>query len=145
MAKNLWEKGKESVSHPTRTVKNLICWLACIVVTVALVAGSMISPQISIAQGDVANEDIFYEGAVITYTSQIRTSAARTEAAAQVAQVFRIDNEVLTTAVDELNSIFAFVNSVKNKTDSTEAEAISSVRSRVPGGYNDSVLTYLLG
>ena len=103
--------------HPTRTFKNMLCWLVCIAVTVVLIAGSIISPQISIAQGDVASEDIFYEGAVMTYTSDIRTSAARTEAAAQVAQVFRIDNEVLTTAVDELNSIFAFVNSVKNKTD----------------------------
>lgn len=144
MAKNLWEKGKEGVVHPTRTFKNMLCWLVCIAVTVVLIAGSIISPQISIAQGDVASEDIFYEGAVMTYTSDIRTSAARTEAAAQVAQVFRIDNEVLTTAVDELNSIFAFVNSVKNKTDSTEEEAISSIRSRVPGGYNDSVVTYLL-
>ncbi len=104
----------------------------------------LVETQITSVEGDIAGEDVFYNGNTTTYTSQIRTEEARSAAADTVEQVYRIEDAILEEILLEINEDFQIIEDLQNDTETELSAKIQSLNNQLPGEYNDDLLTYVL-
>ncbi len=126
-------------------LKNTLWWGLFIALTTLILASGIKNPSLNLYEGEIAADDVYYQGAVITYTSQIRTQEARTNAASQVAQIYRIDYQAAGEATESVSQAFKLIIETKNREDIETEDKIKSLEEKIPGEYNPSVFNYLMG
>ena len=122
-----------------RRIARLLGLAAAIALAFAILAVDLFTSHITYTEGDIAAEDLYYKGATTTYESDIATQAARNEAAAQVGQVFVIDEEVWNSLEAQLREYGREVAA-----DPSTTQGLAAVRSALPGNYSDDCLYYML-
>lgn len=127
-----------------RKVKNTFWWALFITITTLVLASGITNPSLILSEGEIAPEDIYYQGSVITYTSEIRTAEARTQAASRVEQIFSVNPQVVQTATNYINQSFGEILEYKNLADMPESQKIAQLKEKIPGDYDAAVLGHLL-
>lgn len=142
---------KEGRTHPSpaaikrgklrrrRRAARLLGLAATIALAFAILAVDLFTNQISYTEGDIASDDLYYRGATTSYESELATLSARNEAAAQVGQIFVVDEEVWQSVENQLREYSRTVAS-----GSANDQGLASVRSALPGNYSDDCLYYML-
>ena len=102
------------------------------------------SPQVSMEEGDIAGEDVYYTGETTTYDSEVATEEARNAAAASVTPIYIIDETVEETLLEEINSYFAALSRVAVNYDAWDSQAHDELRTKIPGNYTDQTLAAML-
>jgi putative nucleotidyltransferase with HDIG domain len=115
--------------------KTLWVWLIFILFSAYILSTSVITPYFDVSEGEISSEDVFYQGAVITYTSQIRTAAARVQAASQVEQIYIIDVAAVESVLSYLNTAFSSLLSVKSSLEGEEPLTLEYLKTQIPGDY----------
>lgn len=121
-----------------RTVR-FVGLAATILLAFAILATDLFTNRISYAEGDIAADDLYYKGANTTYESELATQNARNEAAAQVGQVFVVDDEVWQSLENQLRDYGRQVAQ-----SSAGSQGLAAMRSALPGNYSDDCLNYML-
>lgn len=142
---------KEGRTHPSpaaikrgklrrrRRAARLLGLAATIALAFAILAVDLFTNQISYTEGDIASDDLYYRGATTSYESELATLSARNEAAAEVGQIFVVDEEVWQSVENQLREYSRTVAS-----GSANDQGLASVRSALPGNYSDDCLYYML-
>ncbi len=125
-------------------LSNVFWLLLCIILSVVILSVDLVEDQVFVAENEIAGEDVYYRGNTTTYTSEIRTEEARTEAAAAVNPVYVIDETVLTLLQDEIQSYFDAIGKVAGAYDYYGSDALTALREELPGSYADSTLQSML-
>ena len=123
---------------------NVLLLAVFAVLSAAILAFKMLPPQIISVEGEVAGEDVFYEGPTTEYDSQLLTAVARTEAAAQVKQEYQIDAAVLKKLTEQIIDDFNSLESLRNNTVLDSESLLNAVRNALPGEYTEEGLRYVL-
>jgi putative nucleotidyltransferase with HDIG domain len=105
---------------------------------------SAVSPQVAVKEGDIAQEDIYYKGAAITYTSQVQTNQLRNQMAGQVEQIYYINAKVTADIIDETQALFAEIDQIKKAADLSDYEKTGELKKLIPGNYSYEVAQYVL-
>lgn len=113
------EMPKENLSK-NKIVRAVMWWLFCIIIGTVILSIGFYPTQVSVKVGDVAQNDVFYNGAVTQFVSDIRTQEAQNKAALTVGQKFFRDQAVDNEILEEIDSFFAGVTSIMQ--DETLAE-----------------------
>lgn len=109
-----------------------------------VLALNLISARVSLVAGEIAAEDIYFNGTTTTYASDIRTEESRALAAAQVGQVYVIDDAVEQNLLIYVDDCFASIlDAAYNKKYASNFN-ISSLEEILPGTYSESTLNELL-
>jgi putative nucleotidyltransferase with HDIG domain len=144
MVNSIWDRNNNKTGFRTRKkMRHRLWWLFFVVLSVILVSAAAVSPQVSVQEGEIAQEDLFYKGAATTYTSEVRTNQLKNQMAGQVEQIYDIDESVLNNILSQVEQLFNDIRQVKNN-ESTAQERAHQIRNLVPGGYSDSIVNYIL-
>jgi len=146
MNKTFWNKDKETVSlgfWGRRKVRRAILWAFFIILSTLILSIDVLPEQTSLKEGDIAQEDVFYEGADYTYVSQIRTTEAKNQAASGVEQVYHIDGQVLNDLQGTIDGDFLSINRIANNGQS-KSEQVAALEEVLAGDYDDTILQYML-
>lgn len=138
------KKNKKRRKQATRLWIKLTMFALFALASFAILSVNVLPAQISSAEGDVAGEDVFYTGHTMSYASQLRTAAARTEAASQVEQIYVIDETVLEGMLGQINADFEAINTLRNNTILDEESHRTALQNALPGEYEQPVLQYML-
>ena len=128
---------------PRLWLKVMLLAIFALLITVIL-AFDILPAQTIFIEGEIASEDKYYSGPTVPYPSQISTAAARNEAAANVKQIFTIDDTVLTRLLTQINNDLATLESLRNNTVLDIDSRLAALRYDLPGEYTDEVLRYVL-
>ena len=118
--------------------------IACIVLVTMILSINLLPSQVSLSDGDMAGEDVYYTGATTTYISTILTNEARSSAAADVGQIYVIDEAVVENIHNIIDEYFNSLNLAAGKMDIEGVDYLEELRNSLPGVYDDSVLKSLL-
>ncbi|MGI5891582.1 MAG: HD family phosphohydrolase [Bacillota bacterium] len=144
MVKNIWDKDNRKVLFAGKKLRRRLWWFIFIAITVVVLAATVVNPQVSVKEGEIAQEDLYYKGATITYTSQIRTTQLRNQMAGQVEQIYRIDEKATREVLNEARQIFTSIKQIKDNEQLTGQEKLQQIKNLVPGNYQDHVVYYIL-
>lgn len=140
------QQKRSTVRKRTRLLR--VCGLIALIVLAFLILSIKLLPeQVSLSEGEIASEDVFYSGTTTTFVSAIQTELLKNEAAAAVGQIFNIDEEV-TQGV--LSSLDQFAQRVGNAAtlaaveDADLEKIYSELRANLPGDYADELLADML-
>ena len=132
----LFEVGKRSYF--------IFWWGLFILLSFAILSTTIGSSQVSLSAGEIAPEDIYYDGSAMTYTSDLRTEDARNKAAESVEQIYKVDEQVLKDVESYIDGAFNdIIKYAQDESISTD-EKLSLLKPKYPGSYSDSALSYLL-
>ncbi|MCR4962935.1 MAG: HDIG domain-containing protein [Firmicutes bacterium] len=139
----------EGKAKPARPKKKSSSWpqyrrlltFAALALAVALILSIRLAGgnAVSLNVGEIAGEDVYYQGAVATYTSEIRTEEARTIAAAKVEQIFNVDPQAANDLSDTVDQYFQDIQNAQ-----TEEDGLSRLAAALPGSYEDGTLQAIL-
>lgn len=118
-----------------------------ILVSCAILSIDLLPKQVSVAEGEIADEDIYYEGATTSYTSAIRTDEAKNLAADEVADIFYTDETVAENLLAQVNTYADALTSAAQTMqaeDSDRAAVLEELRAALPGEYNEETLLHML-
>lgn len=121
--------------------------LVLILLTAGILSIDLLPRQVSLAEGEIAGEDIYYEGATTSYTSALRTDEAKNQAAEAVEDIYYTDETVtdnLLAAIDGYaETLDAAALALQEGGD--ESAVLSSLREDLPAGdYGDGILNTML-
>lgn len=121
--------------------------LVLILLTAGILSIDLLPRQVSLAEGEIAGEDIYYEGATTSYTSALRTDEAKNQAAEAVEDIYYTDETVtdnLLAAIDGYaETLDAAALALQEGGD--ESAVLSSLREELPAGdYGDGILNTML-
>lgn len=96
------------------TARRVLWWVIFFFLTFLILATNFITEQVALKPGDIATKDVIYRGfGTVTYTSEIKTSEAKTQVARDVEQIYKVDPQVLTQLETKIDSVFQQMISVK--------------------------------
>ncbi len=101
---------------------------------------NLISTRVSLDVGEIAGEDIYYDGVTTSYVSQLRTEEARAVAAAQVGQIFVEDPTVARNLLAYIDQCFEDLLAAKTGQTMT----VSELAAALPGQYSQDTLDAML-
>lgn len=121
--------------------------LVLVLLTAGILSIDLLPRQVSLAEGEIAGEDIYYEGATTSYTSALRTDEAKNQAAEAVEDIYYTDETVtdnLLAAIDGYaETLDAAALALQEGGD--ESAVLSSLREELPAGdYGDGILNTML-
>lgn len=121
--------------------------LVLVLLTAGILSIDLLPRQVSLAEGEIAGEDIYYEGATTSYTSALRTDEAKNQAAEAVEDIYYTDETVtdnLLAAIDGYaETLDAAALALQEGGD--ESAVLSSLREGLPAGdYGDGILNTML-
>lgn len=119
-------------------------WGIFILLSFFILSTTIVSTQVTLKEGEIAPEDIFYNGSAITYTSELRTTDARNLAAKGVEQVYKMNEQVLKDVGMFIDDAFSKIIRLAEDNDRSGAEKIAVIKQAYPGTYSDAALSYLL-
>ncbi|MCI8335713.1 MAG: HDIG domain-containing protein [Peptococcaceae bacterium] len=123
------EMPKENIPK-NKAVRAVMWWLFCILIGTVILSVGFYPTQVSVRVGDVAQNDVFYNGAVTQFVSDIRTQEAKNKAASTVGQKFFRDQAVDNAILNEIDQFFTGVISVlHNETLLEEGAKETAVKS----------------
>ena len=122
---------------PWRQYRRILTF-AALAVAIALILSIRLNGinAVSLAVGEIAGEDIYYQGAAATYTSQIKTDEARAIAAAQVEQIFITDQQAVDNLTANINQYFQEIKNFQ----AAGMEDVAALAERLPGTYEEETL-----
>ena len=106
-----------------------------IVVSWAIMSIGFLPAQVALTEGEIAQDDYFYDGATVTYVSDILTEEARNDAAAAVEEQYIVDDTALANLLEEIDGYFTVISRAANG-----ELAVSEIRAALPGEYTDAAL-----
>ena len=130
-----------------------ICGLiAAILLMFGVLAVDLLTDRVSYEVGEIALEDVYYTGATTSYESAIATEQARNQAAAQVGQVFLVDETVAASMEAQLAAYAAAVTDCAARVNTTAEDGawlgaqqlLPQLRPELPGAYSDDSLIAML-
>ena len=116
------EMPKENLSK-NKMVRAMLWWLLCIVIGTMVVSIGYYPDQVLVKAGDIAQNDVFYNGPVTQFVSEIKTQEAQNKAAATVGQKFFRDRSVDNAILEEIDDFFISVRyTLPEEIDLTQEE-----------------------
>jgi len=116
----------------------------CIIVATLILSFNLLPLQVSLKAGDIAAEDVYYEGTTTTYVSTLLTQAAKNKAADEVGQILKLDNTVLSKVMSDIDENFAAIIQAANDETLNDGARLYVLRESLPGTYSDEMLRYIL-
>ncbi|MBR2783734.1 MAG: HDIG domain-containing protein [Firmicutes bacterium] len=130
---------KRSQQRRQRRIARLVGLGVMVLLAFGILSVDLLTGSLSYSEGDIATEDLFYSGTPTTYESELATEEARNEAAAQVGQVFVVDDEVWQSLAAQIRDYGRQV-----ALNSAGTQGLAAVRGALPGNYSDDCLYYML-
>ena len=130
------EEDKKLRRH-RRTLR--ISGLVAMIIACTFIMSINFQPQeINLTAGQIAGEDIYYSGKSTGYASELATQEARNRAAAEVEQVFVIDDAVTKNLLITING---YRDTLLGYSGSS---SVDELRQALPGEYNTATLTAMM-
>ncbi len=117
-----------------------VLFIMLIVVSWAILSINFLPEQISLTEGEIAADDYFYDGATMTYVSEIRTEESRNDAASAVEEQYIVDDTVLTNLLQEIDGYFDTIIQAAGGEIS-----INALKEALPGEYTNDTLYSITG
>lgn len=117
-----------------------VLFVMLIVVSWAILSINFLPEQISLTEGEIAADDYFYDGATMTYVSEIRTEESRNDAASAVEEQYIVDDTVLTNLLQEIDGYFDTIIQAAGGEIS-----INALKEALPGEYTNDTLYSITG
>lgn len=117
-----------------------VLFVMLIVVSWAILSINFLPEQISLTEGEIAADDYFYDGATMTYVSEIRTEEARNDAASAVEEQYIVDDTVLTNLLQEIDGYFDTIIQAAGG-----EIGINALKEALPGEYTNDTLYSITG
>jgi len=138
------EKKPQDANLAVRSVR--VIYLIISIVAISLILSIRLVPeQLSLVEGEIAGEDVYYNGETTTYESEVATEEARNQAASAVAPLYVIDDTVEEALLGEVRGYFSTISRVSVNFEAWDPAAHDELRQKIPGNYTDSVLAAMLG
>lgn len=102
-------------------------WLSftlMVVLTFLILASTFISNRVSLAEGDIAPNNVYYFGTATTFVSQIYTEQAQQMAASEVEQLYKYDDQVVVNMQVQVESLFDSLHAARTSGDADEARLL---------------------
>jgi len=118
----------------TTTARRALWWIVFTLLSFTIMATNLLSDQVALKAGEVAPKDIFYSGRTMTFTSELKTSEARTRAAQEVDQIYHLDRQVLSGLEGDVTRIFQNIDAVRQDPSlKTRDERVEKLQFLLPG------------
>lgn len=89
-------------------------WLVLLIIlTFLLLASDFLSDRVSLQEGDMAPDNVYYFGTAKSYVSQAYTAQAQNLAAGAVEQIYKYDETVSTDLQRQIDELFDSLQSTK--------------------------------
>ncbi|MDO4732988.1 MAG: HDIG domain-containing protein [Bacillota bacterium] len=122
-----------------------VIYLIFSIVAISFILSIRLVPeQVSLVEGEIAGEDIYYNGESTTYESEVATEEARNQAASAVTPIYVLDKTVEEALLQQVRSYFATLSRVALNYEAGDPAAYDAVRQKIQGNYTDSVLASML-
>ena len=121
--------------------------LVLILLTAGILSIDLLPRQVSLAEGEIAGEDIYYEGATTSYTSALRTDEAKNQAAEAVEDIYYTDETVTDNLLAVIDGYAETLDAaaLALQEGGDESAVLSSLREGLPAGdYGDGILNTML-
>ena len=109
MKQNKKRNKKSSNKGRFAGIWRILLFIAMAVVTWAILSINFQQDEVFLTEGEIATDDYFYEGRTTTYTSHIKTEAAREAAAAEVDDQYIIDDAVAANLETVVRNYFDMI------------------------------------
>ncbi|MEG1500964.1 MAG: hypothetical protein RR396_03330, partial [Clostridiales bacterium] len=145
MGKSFWNQQINKSGHYiSRKNRQTFWWLLFIFLSFAILSIGVLSSQIYLNEGDIATEDVYYQGSLITYTSQLKTDQSKNKAANNVKQIYSINQQVLVNIFASADQIFRDLMDVQVNNSLNKNEKLDVIHRLIPGQYKDQSVVALL-
>ena len=125
------------------TTRRVLWWVIFFLLSFAILSTNFVPDQVSLEAGEVAPKDVFYEGATVTYTSELKTDEARRLAAEEVSQIYRMEPQVVTDLESEIENIFNVLTEIQLNTELEQAEKTEKINDLFRRHYRRTVAQLL--
>lgn len=126
------------------TTRRVLWWVIFFLLSFAILSTNFVPDQVSLEAGEVAPKDVFYEGATVTYTSELKTDEARRLAAEEVSQIYRMEPQVVTDLESEIENIFNVLTEIQLNTELEQAEKTEKINDLFPEALPAETVAQLL-
>lgn len=126
------------------TTRRVLWWVIFFLLSFAILSTNFVPDQVSLEAGEVAPKDVFYEGATVTYTSELKTDEARRLAAEEVSRIYRMEPQVVTDLESEIENIFNVLTEIQLNTELEQAEKTEKINDLFPEALPAETVAQLL-
>ncbi len=140
-----WQKTHEwlKTKKGRKTYRTLL-WVFFALLSTLIMSINLFGSSISLKEGEIATQDIYYEGPTVTYTSEIRTDEMRNQAASQVEKIYRVDSQVLENLKQQIETDFDAIYTAATNNDLQSSDKLKVLRESLVGTYSDAQLRFIL-
>ncbi|MBQ1501884.1 MAG: HDIG domain-containing protein [Firmicutes bacterium] len=132
------KRSRKSRGFAARVWRGLL-FLAMALITWAILCINLNDGSVSLNEGDIADDDYFYQGVTTTYVSKILTEKAQNEAAESVEEQYVIDDAVAANLETTIDNYFSQVWKA-----ATGELTINQLSDALPGSYTADILYSLI-
>jgi len=126
------------------TARRVLWWVIFFLFSFIILGANFIPDQVVLETGEVAKKDVYYNGGVVTYTSEIKTAEARAKAAQEVPQIFQMNHQVLNNLELGVEDFFVAVSTIKNDANLDETAKMEKLKGLLPESVPQESLSALL-
>jgi putative nucleotidyltransferase with HDIG domain len=127
------------------TTRRILWWVIFFLLSAIILSTNFIPDQVALEAGEIAQKDVFYNGATVTYTSELKTEESRRLAAQSVPQIYRINPQVANNLVSAVENIFAALTAVQKDENLDEEQKREKINLLFPEPLPEDTVNLLLG
>ncbi len=140
--KKIFEMLEFDESDPKKS--NIVWFLVMVLLTFVILSVNFMPGRVNLAEGDIAEDNVYYFGASTNFVHKGYTKQAQDLAASKVEQIYKYDDTVLKGAYDRVDALFADMDGAL--ASGTTAEMSEQLLDEVlNGAVSDGALTYYEG
>lgn len=109
------EKFSEEINKKLIQTKMIWLWISAFLITGIILSLSAIGTGVSYSEGDIATEPLIYEGATMTYTSEVARKEAEAKIKSGVNDVYTVDTGKMDAVTEQIDSFLEDMNAVKQE------------------------------
>ncbi|MGI6684145.1 MAG: HD family phosphohydrolase [Bacillota bacterium] len=95
------------------TTRRVLWWVIFFLLSFIILSTNFIPDQVTLEAGEIAQKDVFYRGATVTYTSELKTGESRRFAAQGVAPIYQVNSQVVANLESAIKNVFTALTPIQ--------------------------------
>lgn len=120
-------------------------WVIVIAAAALIISLGAGGGSLNLQEGQYAPNNVYYFGSAVTYVSQEQTAAARKLAAAEVQDIYEVDDMVIVNVHKEVDEIFNELYAIRSDSDLDYQERYEEIAAVFGGNISTAAIDYYMG
>lgn len=120
-------------------------WWVIVIAAATLIISLGANNSLNLQEGQYAPNNVYYFGSAVTYVSQEQTDAARKLAAAEVKDIYEVDDMVIVNVHKEVDEIFEQLYAIRSNSDLGYQKRYAELAAVFGGDIRTAAIDYYMG